>query len=159
MSTPESTRPARDTRPWAERKHPLMWADYEEIPVRSLTLDTATIALEAPYAVALRFFSTGHPLSTWLMVEDSLSGRHIREGDVLIYDQARTAPEDDAIQLVAARTDEARPGIVARVCRLTEGEAEYHATVPGYPILNGARQVYGTLAAVVRCTDGKEEAR
>ncbi len=159
MSTPESTRRAPDTRPWAERKHPLMWADYDEIPMRSLTLDTATIGLEAPYAVALRFFSTGHPLSTWLVVEDSLSGRHIREGDVLIYDQARTTPEDDAIQLVAENTDGATPRIVARVCRLVDGCPEYHATVPGYPILNGARKVYGTLAAVVRCTDGKAGAQ
>ncbi len=159
MSTPESKRPARDIRPWAERQHPLMWGDYEEIPIDSLTLDNATISLEAPYAVALGFFSTGHPLGTWLMVEESLSGRHIREGDVLIYDRERTAPEDDAIQLVAERTDEAQPRIVARVCRLTEGGAEYHATVPGYPILNGERQVYGTLAAVVRATDGREVTR
>ena len=159
MSTPESTRPARDTRAWEERKHPLMWADYEAIPVDSLTLDNAMVSLEAPYAVPLRFFSTGHPLGTWLMVEDSLNGRHIREGDVLIYDRERTAPEDDAIQLVAERTDEAEPWIVARVCRLTEGEAEYHATVPGYPILGGERKIYGTLAAVVRCTDGTEDGR
>ena len=27
--------------------------------------------------------------------------------------------------------------------------------MPGYPILNGERKVYGTLAAVVRATDGK----
>ncbi len=152
--TPE--RRPRDMRPYEERKHPLMWADYEAIPVQSLTLDTATIGLEAPYAVALRFFSTGHPLSTWLVVEDSLSGRHIREGDVLIYDQARTAPEDDAIQLVAENTDGATPWIVARVCRvLADGWVEFHATVPGYPILHGERKIYGTLAAVVRCTDGK----
>jgi len=78
-------------------------------------------------------------------VEDSLSGRQIAVGDVLIYDQART--------------DEARPWIVARVCRLVDGWPEYHATVPGYPILNGERKVYGTLAAVVRCTDGKEGGR
>jgi len=159
MDTPESTRRTRDMRPWAERKHPLMWADYEEIPVESLTLDNVMIGVEAPYAVALRFFSTGHPLSTWLMVEDSLSGRHIREGDALIYDRARTAPEDDAIQLVAENTDGATPWIVARVCRLTDGCPEYHATVPGYPILNGARKIYGTLAAVVRATDGKGETR
>ncbi len=159
MTAPKHTRPARDTRPWEERQHPLMWADYAEIPLQSLTLDNATIGLEAPYAVALRFFSTGHPLGTWLMVEDSLSGRQIREGDVLIYDQARTAPEDDAIQLVAERTDEAQPWIVARVCRLVDGWPEYHATVPGYPILNGERKVYGTLAAVVRATDGKEDGR
>lgn len=155
MTAPKHTRPARDTRPAEERQHPLMWTDYADIPLQSLTLDNATISLEAPYAVALRFFSTGHPLGTWLMVEDSLSGRQIRAGDVLIYDQARTAPEDDAIQLVAERTDEAQPWIVARVCRLVAGYPEYHATVPGYPILNGERKVYGTLAAVVRCTDGK----
>lgn len=71
------------------------------------------------------------------MVEDSLRGRHITEGDVLIYDQARTAPEDDAIQLVAENTDAALPRTVARVCRLVDGYPEYHATVPGYPILSG----------------------
>lgn len=159
MDTPESKRPAHDIRPWEERQHPRMWADYDEIPVRSLTLDHATIGLEAPYAVALGFFSTGHPLGTWLMVEESLSGRHIREGDVLIYDQERTAPEDDAIQLVAENTDGATPWIVARVCRLIDGRPEYHATVPGYPLLNGERKIYGTLAAVVRCTDGTEDGR
>jgi len=159
MTAPKHRRTAPNTRPWEERQHPLMWADYAAIPLRSLTLDHATIGLEAPYAVALSFFSTGHPLGTWLMVEESLSGRQIREGDVLIYDQERTAPEDDAIQLVAENTDGATPWIVARVCRLVAGFPEYHATVPGYPILNGERKVYGTLAAVVRCTDGKGDAR
>lgn len=59
MTTPKRTQPTPDMRPYEERQHPLMWADYAEIPVDSLTLDTATIGFEAPYAVALRFFSTG----------------------------------------------------------------------------------------------------
>lgn len=159
MDTTERNPRLKDNRPRAERKHPLMWADYDEIPVDSLTLDHATISLEAPYAVAVTFFSTGHRLNTWLMADDSLAGRGILDLDTLIYDRERTAPEDDAIQLVAERADEAQPRIVARVCRLVAGFPEYPAAAPGYPILNGERKVYGTLAAVVRATDGKGEAR
>ncbi len=29
MDTPKHTPAAPDTRPWEERQHPMMWADYE----------------------------------------------------------------------------------------------------------------------------------
>ncbi len=152
MSTPERTQPARDRRPAAERQHPYMWADYEELPVASLALDHSTTRVVAPYALCVTFFSAARQLGDNRGATDaSLTGRGILPGDLLIFDYARTTPEDDAIMLV----QDGRAW-VPRVCKvLAEGWVEYHAAATGYPILSGERKVYGTLAAVVRATDGK----
>jgi len=44
-----------------------------------------------------------------------------------------------------------------RICRVLDGGAvEFHAAAESYPILNGARRIVGTVAVVVRCTEGQE---
>jgi len=156
MDTPERIIREADRRPWDERQHPYMWADYEELPVESLTFDTITTRIIAPYALCVTFFATTRELGDNRHETDaSLTGRGIYPGDLLIFDRSRVTPEDDAIMLV----QDGRAW-VPRVCKvLAEGWVEFHAAATGYPILNGERKVYGTLAAVVRCTDGKEGAR
>ncbi len=142
----------------ADRPYPLMWEghDYEPLPLESLTMDMCDIRIIAPYCVAIRFFSTTDQL---LVGRDnhgaSLAGRHILPDDQLIYDGRRTAPEDGAIQWVQDSGE-----WVPRVCHiLADGAVEFHAAAEGYPILTGERRIYGTLAAVVRATDGREVAR
>lgn len=54
-----------------------------------------------------------------------------------------------------AVTIELDPGdcfLLAEACRQTVS----YAAATGYLILSGERQIYGTLAGVLRCTDGKE---
>jgi hypothetical protein len=157
MDTTAQTPRPQDKRPAAERLHPLMWEDYAALPLESLTFDTIDTRIMAPYCVAIRFFSQGHYLHAGRQDHgDSLAGRNILAGDLLIFDRDRTTPTDDAIMLVEDR----HPAYVARVCRLlAPGFAEFHAAAPGYPILNGARRIVGTLAAVVRCTDGSQGGR
>jgi len=141
-----------DRRPYAERQHPYMWADYTELPPASLSFDMCDTRIIAPYCVTLRFFAQGHYLHPGRRDHgDALSGRHILPDDVLIFDRDRTTPEDDAIMLVKDGGD-----WVPRVCKiLADGFVEFHAAAPAYPILSGEREIVGTLAAVVRATDGK----
>jgi hypothetical protein len=156
MDTPERTTRPHDIRPRAARQHPYMWADYEELPTDSLTFDQTMTRLVAPYALCVTFFTTTRELLDNRHETDaSLTGRGIYPGDLLIFDKSRTTPDDDAIMLVGDGR-----GWVARVCKvLAPGFAEFHAAAEGYPVLNGERRIWGTLAAVLRCTDGKEEGR
>lgn len=122
---------------------------------RSLSIDSIIMRLDPPHVAQLIFYSSGHRLNEYSVTDDSLAGRGILAGDAILYDLARKRPEDGAIMLVDERIDPATAWPVLRVCRVVNGSPEYHAAVAGYPILNGERKVYGTLAAVVRCTDGK----
>lgn len=152
MSTPERIVREADHRPYAERQHPYMWADYEQLPTASLTFDQTMTRIVAPYALCVTFFATTRELLDNRHETDaSLTGRGIHPGDLLIFDRSRTSPDDDAIMLVRdGRT------WVPRVCKvLGAGFVEFHAAAAGYPILSGERSIYGTLAAVLRCTDGK----
>jgi hypothetical protein len=154
MDKPKRTRREADRRPWEERKHPYMWADYDELPTDSLTFDQTMVRLVAPYAVCVTFFSTTRKLAdNRFETDSSLTGRGILPGDLLIFDCSRTTPEDDAIMLVRDGRER-----VSRICKvLADGFVEFHAAAAGYPILNGEREIVGTLAAVVRATDGKED--
>lgn len=140
----------------AERPYPLMWDghDYAELPLASLTFDRCMTRIIAPYCVTLAFFSTTREVLVGRGDPgDSLAGRSILPGDALLFDHSRTTPQDDAIMLVEDGRE-----FVARVCHvLTDGSVEYHAdtAAEGYPILTGERRVWGTLAAVVRATDGR----
>ncbi len=153
MSTPERSTREADRRPWEERKHPYMWADYEQLPTASLTFDQTMTRLVAPYALCVTFFATTRELVDNRHETDaSLTGRGIHPGDLLIFDRSRTTPDDGAIMLVQDGRE-----WVSRVCKvLAAGWVEFHAAAAGYPVLSGERQIYGTLAAVLRCTDGKE---
>jgi len=139
----------------ADRPYPLMWEghDYEPLPLESLTFDSCMTRLIAPYCVTVSFFS----ITDRLLVgrgeqDDSLTGRSIIAHDLLIFDEQKTAPLDGAIVLVQDGRE-----FVARVCHiLADGAVEFHAAAEGYPILTGARKIYGTLAVVVRATDGRE---
>ena len=123
---------------------------------RSLSIDSIIMRLDPPHIAQLIFYSSGHRLNEYAVTDDSLAARGILAGDAILYDLARKRPEDGAIMLVDEAIDPATAWPVLRVCRLRNGGSpEYHATVPGYPILSGERKVYGTLAAVVRCTEGK----
>jgi len=138
----------------AERPYPLMWEghNYAELPLESLTLDSCMTRMIAPYCVTLAFFSTTRELLVGRGDPgDSLAGRSILPADALLFDHSRTTPQDDAIMLVEDGRE-----FVARVCRvLADGTVEFRAAAEGYPILTGARRIYGTLAAVVRATDGR----
>ncbi len=138
-----------------DRPYPLLWEghDYAALPLESLTFDSGMTCLIAPYCVTLAFFSTTREVLVGRGDPgDSLAGRSIRPGDALLFDHSRTAPQDDAIMLVEDGRE-----FVARVCRvLADGTVEFRAAAEGYPILTGERRVWGTLAAVVRATDGRE---
>lgn len=139
----------------AERPYPLMWEghDYAELPLESLTLDSCMTRIIAPYCVTLAFFSTTRELLVGRGDPgDSLAGRSILPGDALLFDHSRTTPLDGAIMLVEDGRE-----FVARVCHiLADGAVEFHAAAEGFPILSGECRIYGTLAAVVRATDGRE---
>ncbi len=137
------------------RPYPLMWdgIDYEPLPLESLSIDSSMVRLMAPYCVTISFFSTTQHLNDNRGETDGgLIGRNILPQDILIFDQTRTTPLDGAIMQV----QDGR-GWIARVCHiLADGAVEFHAAAEGFPILTGARKIYGTLAAVVRATDGRE---
>ncbi len=132
-----------------------MWdgTAYETLPLESLTLDSCDTRMIAPYCVAVRFFATTDRLLAGRGEQgDSLTGRSILPGDLLIYDESRTTPEDGVIMLIRHGKE-----VAARVCVvLADGTVEFHAAAEGYPIFTGACRVYGTLAAVVRATEGRE---
>lgn len=133
----------------------LLMEDYSTLPLASLTIDHATVRLDEPYFVGVAFFANGHYLNTNRREQgDALIGRNIVPDDLLIFDYDRTTPEDGVIMLVEDGRE-----FVARVCRvLGAGFVEFHAAAPGYPILSGERKIYGTLAAVIRTTDGRDAA-
>jgi hypothetical protein len=126
--------------------------DDTTLPLASLTFERVSIRIDPPYYLAVVLKSSGHYLNTHSrLTDDSLGGRHILPGDLLIFDYDRTTPEDGVIMLVQDGAE-----YVARVCRvLADGRVEFHPAAPGYPILNGERRISGTLAAVVRATDGR----
>ncbi len=136
-----------------DRRHPLLMHDHPEATAASLSLDNIRVSLAAPYHAAVTFFSTTDRLNTMRdLADDGLIGRGILPGDLLLFDCGRTAPEDGAIMWVEA----AHPAYVARVCRvLADGRAEFRAAAPGFAVLSGERRIVGTLAAVVRATDGR----
>jgi len=141
----------------AQHPYPLMWEGgdrYRTLPTESLTLDMIDTAFIAPYCVIVRFFATSDRLLVPRDTADAgLTGRGILPGDLLIFDAVRAAPQNGAVVLVQDGA-----GWVARVCAvLADGTVEYHAdtAAEGYPILTGERRVSGTLAAVIRATDGR----
>lgn len=136
-----------------DRRHPLLMRDHPEACAASLTLDNIRVSLVAPYYAAVAFFSTTQRLNSLSdHQDDGLIGRHILPGDLLLFDMGRTTPEDGAVMWV----EDTHPAYVARVCRvLPDGRVEFHAAAPGFPVLAGERRIVGTLAAVVRATDGK----
>jgi len=135
-------------------RYPLMFHRdrYEPLPLESLTIDSCVASLAAPYCLSILFFTTTVRFIERQQADDSLAGRAIRAEDVLIFDHTRTAPLDGAVQLLADGD-----GYRARICVvLADGTVEFHAAAAGFPILTGARRIYGTLAAGVRATDGRE---
>jgi len=147
-----TTRTRRE--PIASWQNILMHPDDHQ-GTRSLSIDSIIMRLDPPHIAQLIFYSGGHRLNEWTVADDSLAARGILAGDCVLYDTARKQPEDGAIMLIDERIDTQTPWPVLRVCRLTGAGVEYHAAAEGYPILDGERKVYGTLAAVVRATDGK----
>ena len=137
------------------RPYPLMWdsTDYEPLPLESLTIDSSMVRLMAQYCVTISLFSTTQHLNDNRGETDgALVGRGILPGDILIFDRSRTAPLDGAVMLIQEGKE-----WMARVCHiLADGAVEFHAAAEGFPILTGERRIYGTLAAVVRATDGRE---
>jgi len=124
-------------------------------PGRALTVWKVVVQLIEPYYLGV-FFRTQRERHLTNMpdrADGGLTGRHIAAGDILLFDLTKTAPDDGAI--VYVRDDDGTD--LARVLRRTPTGVEFHPAAPGYPVLTGARQVYGTLAGVVRAYDCEED--
>jgi len=123
-------------------------------PGQSLTPWKVVVQLIEPYYLGV-FFRTQrerHLTELRERADGGLIDRHIEAGDILIFDLTKTAPDDGAIVFV--RDDDGTA--LARVLRRTPTGVEFHPAAPGYPVLTGARQVYGTLAGVVRAYDRED---
>jgi hypothetical protein len=124
----------------------------------TLTMESLQTRLLPPYQVALVLRYPGEDTSGGerlmagpAMADDSLVGRAILPGDLLIFDRLRTDPRDGAIVLI--RHDDAS---ITRIYRATPTGPEFHAAGGDYPPTVGAQRILGTLVAVVR-VDGNQE--
>ena len=124
----------------------------------TLTMESLQTRLLPPYQVALVLRYPGEDSSQGErlmagpdLADDSLVGRAILPGDLLIFDRLRTDPRDGAIVLLQHGKES-----VTRIYRATPSGPEFHAAGGDHPPIVGEQRICGTLIAVVR-VDGNQE--
>ncbi len=89
----------------APSRYLLMQPAVSHQGTRSLALDSVILSLYPPHVASLLFYSTGHRLNAWWIRDEALHAQCIFSGNVLIYDEERTVPEDGELVLVADGRD------------------------------------------------------